>query len=376
MLRSTAPYVLLYGQENEFNLSLSSALEKSGLRVNICKNRQNFIEENIPHKTHEYAVYPVYETVHFEDVIAFIKENQKTKTLVILPYLLPDHFVEAFSSFVSDLKKLLPAIGILYCSSPIYPNQTSLPYPLSQQSGVLQLPSESSVLSFIEGEHLTNQILRNLFSLRAYGHQQAIVGSVLSSQELSHLLTPEGVETSFSPEKYNEFFKDVESMSIPMDKNNLVTVICSLYKSIPIEEPAANDLEVPSSAPLELPKPTTHTAKNRKVKSKRIKWIIFAGMSCLLLPYLISFCMLFLSSLCFSTSTTRLCSPLNDTLHGISRIGATVSRTYLQNGILERVYGDSLTMNTIVQRVTSANTQYNEASNDTLATLQKVTKGD
>jgi len=387
---SQLPQLLFIGFKNTFFESLSGRFPKNALDLTFVDissiSTTNFSENT----SYDYIVIDCFseefgslEFLRSDNLFSFIeKENEKqNRILILLPQTVSSEMGVHLKTKLDSLLLRNKTLGVLFVARLLDTNLFSY-FPLDDNNTV-ELPSKSSLLSFIHSEDARIGIERCIFSLKAYGHTQSLYGIVTKASDIGHLFEQKGYTPIYNDSiqtdvlTANEVILKPFSMEKVMAGVPAVEIIENLSPSIsepaffPEPEnphfPLTESVQTGSFSPSRKPKRSFHFPKLKRT-SKKIRFPLVKGISLafifflvLLLPYLLSSLSLFLAVSTAKFEKSSLSSFFLPLSEHTAQASESISSWY--SDMSGDFYRDALSVSRVSYRLTHAARSYSTASN-------------
>lgn len=204
----SSPTLLFISKFDLFSKRVLETIEKTGISV-VFATPQEVSLSFFTNANFDYILVNAYSKEElleyflskniFLDLLDYSYKNE-IKTLFLLPLIVEEKVCAFLQSRIEDISKNNPASGFLVISDPVYKDKEAF----TREGNRITLPEKTSDISMAYEEDVIKSIVRNIFSLKAYGHIQTLLGFVYTSRELATICEDKGIDVLFTDKVYKK----------------------------------------------------------------------------------------------------------------------------------------------------------------------------
>ncbi len=202
------PRLLFVSEKTPFSISLYKKLSEMGVEVFFADPYVLLKDKQLSSYAFEYILCN-FVSVNKKNAKTFTNtllfetaQKNESKVAFLLPFTIQTKEEPLISKIIDDIRVKAPNAALIFLS---LLTSSAISYGIKVKGKKIHLPEKTSILSFDLEDTLFLNLTRNLFSLRAYGHMQALLGEELSVERLAEFFEEHGMSPSYD----KKIFKSV-----------------------------------------------------------------------------------------------------------------------------------------------------------------------
>lgn len=305
-----------------------------------------------------------------EDMISFtrtISKNNKCKTLLVYSYEPYDDGHVNTINKVTKNKSVLAGIiyvGEIYLKNKLIGNKGPFERVITklEQGGKdVELLSKQQNFYFIEVKRLISEIVKTLFSMKAYGKKVAIISDPISARSIARKLKKKSEDINIRYKVRNLELKypfTDDKVIVKEDVERVVTSIISKSRLKKVKRKdrnykidKINFIVTPENKLINNRKNTQQLIKRTKKYSKKLLLIILFAFLVPVVSIVMSYCALSVSNNLFLRGNIKSAESANNLAMSSSRISYQSSHLFRNIPFLGYIFNDIKTFSTITMHV-------------------------